>query len=355
MTTVWIKRCAEWIGSEAHKNIGQRIRPDNARIVYESHHIPDVPYASYIAGVNSAVTHFTLPETTTTWASALVLLHRFAARNPTLLTPHTAHRLILTAFLVAMKVVSDQILSNKLVARCGGVTARNLNDMELMFLKDMDYEVFVGRPELVAVQGQPHCVLEDVPQADVSSVPAFDWGFCTAASSVGSSGSSQASVADSTASSASSKDEGSSKGLSTLGSSTRTATTTATTATAESGGARAAGAATAPPAPAPQSRGKLTTSKLLSRRLSKMKAAGAGVASALFRRHHTLVVDIAGGGSSAPPSGARGGVAKAASSGVFARTSQTPTLLSSSTDLIIDGGPRSRSAKTLLVARSAFE
>ena len=97
-----------------------------------------MPYASYIAGVNSAVTHFTLPET---WASALVLLHRFAARNPTLLTPHTAHRLILTAFLVAMKVVSDQILSNKLVARCGGVTARNLNDMELMFLKDMDYEV----------------------------------------------------------------------------------------------------------------------------------------------------------------------------------------------------------------------
>ena len=36
MTTVWIKRCAEWIGSEAHKNISQRIRPDNARIVYES-------------------------------------------------------------------------------------------------------------------------------------------------------------------------------------------------------------------------------------------------------------------------------------------------------------------------------
>eukprot|EP00754_Rhynchopus_humris_P004247 Rhum_TRINITY_DN12176_c0_g1::Rhum_TRINITY_DN12176_c0_g1_i1::g.49969::m.49969 len=165
----WVEPCAEWLEAEAAKNSGVRLHTDDDHIVCESNTIPGLSYAAYIRAVDDAVCYYSLPETSTIWASAMILLKRMSDAQPELITPHTAHRLILTAFVVAIKVVSDQVLPNYVVARLGGVTAENLNGMERMLLRDLDFAVGVSREALLSARGKPWCVLAVVPDAEVTS------------------------------------------------------------------------------------------------------------------------------------------------------------------------------------------
>eukprot|EP00754_Rhynchopus_humris_P051870 Rhum_TRINITY_DN9790_c0_g1::Rhum_TRINITY_DN9790_c0_g1_i1::g.35241::m.35241 len=166
----WVSRCATWIRAEAERNRdSERFHCQDRHIVYESHIVPEMSYPSYIKCVNKAVSCYGLPETTTIWAMAFVLLRRFVVKHPTLLNLRTAHRLIITSFVVAMKGCSDQVLTNSVLARCGGVCMSNLNDMEKMFLTDMNFQVCVCRDALEECQGKAWCVLSELPDAEVAS------------------------------------------------------------------------------------------------------------------------------------------------------------------------------------------
>eukprot|EP01064_Diplonema_japonicum_P011587 TRINITY_DN189_c1_g1_i1.p1 TRINITY_DN189_c1_g1~~TRINITY_DN189_c1_g1_i1.p1 ORF type:complete len:205 (+),score=39.16 TRINITY_DN189_c1_g1_i1:41-655(+) len=90
-----------------------------------------------------------LKESTKIWKGAFILIKRLHARLPTLMTPLTVHRVVLCAFMVAMKCTSDRVLSNKLVAKYGGVAIANLNVMERHFLSVLDWDVFISKEEYV--------------------------------------------------------------------------------------------------------------------------------------------------------------------------------------------------------------
>eukprot|EP01059_Diplonema_ambulator_P001460 TRINITY_DN1122_c0_g1_i4.p1 TRINITY_DN1122_c0_g1~~TRINITY_DN1122_c0_g1_i4.p1 ORF type:complete len:219 (+),score=44.51 TRINITY_DN1122_c0_g1_i4:52-657(+) len=85
------------------------------------------------------------------WKAAFILIKRLFAAAPTILTPMTAHRIVLCAYLIAMKATTDRVLSNKLVSRYGGVALTNLNTMERHFLAIINWEVCISAEEYSAL------------------------------------------------------------------------------------------------------------------------------------------------------------------------------------------------------------
>lgn len=83
--------------------------------------------------------------------AALVLLHRAgharhrgcadALRHIPPLTRDTAHKLALAALLVAIKVVEDDHFGQRFYAGCSGVSTRDVNELELAFLRGLQFRV----------------------------------------------------------------------------------------------------------------------------------------------------------------------------------------------------------------------
>ena len=79
------------------------------------------------------------------YLAALVLLDRLTLS----LTPRNAHRLFLSAFLVATKFVEDDCYDNSFYAACGGgVTTTELNGLERNFLRLLEFRAFVSSEEI---------------------------------------------------------------------------------------------------------------------------------------------------------------------------------------------------------------
>jgi hypothetical protein len=75
---------------------------------------------------------------------AVIFLDRYLAAAPYFrLSSRTAHRLIVTAVIVALKVVDDEYFRNSYYAHVGGIPVGELNRMELDFLKAIDFNLFV--------------------------------------------------------------------------------------------------------------------------------------------------------------------------------------------------------------------
>lgn len=77
---------------------------------------------------------------------AFAYLDRLARRDPGCYqpTPLSVHRLFLTAVMLAAKFTDDHYYTNGFYAKVGGLSVRELNALELLMLKQLDFRLFVS-------------------------------------------------------------------------------------------------------------------------------------------------------------------------------------------------------------------
>ncbi|KAJ9473250.1 Cyclin-U4-1 [Diplonema papillatum] len=78
-----------------------------------------------------------------TFVLAVILIDRLAYRTGLLITSINVHRLLLVALVLAAKFRDDVYYSNKYYASVGGVTAAEMNALEISALADLDWELYV--------------------------------------------------------------------------------------------------------------------------------------------------------------------------------------------------------------------
>eukprot|EP01060_Flectonema_neradi_P034891 TRINITY_DN6259_c1_g1_i1.p1 TRINITY_DN6259_c1_g1~~TRINITY_DN6259_c1_g1_i1.p1 ORF type:complete len:250 (+),score=27.85 TRINITY_DN6259_c1_g1_i1:52-750(+) len=140
--TNWQQELVSRTNEYCEMNGELRHGPDSMIAPFESTMKPLISFEDYVKGVVNSGVRGRLTETNQLKAAAVLML-RFAAKYPNMVTHLTVHRLFLICYLVAMKVVFDRILSNSHVAKMGGVCKRSLNYMEQKFLVVMDFDVNV--------------------------------------------------------------------------------------------------------------------------------------------------------------------------------------------------------------------
>jgi len=74
---------------------------------------------------------------------SLIYLDRLIKKSKFMVTSKNVHRLILTSILIAVKFYDDQYYSNKHWCNVGGVSIKELNNMEIKFLIEIQFELFV--------------------------------------------------------------------------------------------------------------------------------------------------------------------------------------------------------------------
>eukprot|EP01059_Diplonema_ambulator_P001458 TRINITY_DN1122_c0_g1_i2.p1 TRINITY_DN1122_c0_g1~~TRINITY_DN1122_c0_g1_i2.p1 ORF type:complete len:215 (+),score=41.10 TRINITY_DN1122_c0_g1_i2:53-646(+) len=131
----------------ASRNDQVRFRKDDVGANFECFSVPEISLSDYMV----SPVFMKLKESTAIWKAAFILIKRLFAAAPTILTPMTAHRIVLCAYLIAMKATTDRVLSNKLVSRYGGVALTNLNTMERHFLAIINWEVCISAEEYSAL------------------------------------------------------------------------------------------------------------------------------------------------------------------------------------------------------------
>jgi hypothetical protein len=81
---------------------------------------------------------------------ALMYIERIQKRELCDINDNTIFRLFLTAFLVAFKRMDDPpVMKNKDYSKIAGVSLRELNEMEIIFVKALDFDLGVGDDEEV--------------------------------------------------------------------------------------------------------------------------------------------------------------------------------------------------------------
>lgn len=81
---------------------------------------------------------------------ALILLHRLAIFDEYLeINPYNVHRLLITAIVIAAKLLDHRYFSNKYYAQVAGISSlREMNNLEVQMLKLLEYRIHVTREEL---------------------------------------------------------------------------------------------------------------------------------------------------------------------------------------------------------------
>ncbi|KAK7337794.1 hypothetical protein VNO77_18381 [Canavalia gladiata] len=76
---------------------------------------------------------------------AQIYMDRFFQKIGGFLTSFNAHRLLITSLMVAAKFVDDRYYSNAYYAKVGGVSTEEMNMMEIEFLFNLEFKLFVSR------------------------------------------------------------------------------------------------------------------------------------------------------------------------------------------------------------------
>ncbi|XP_051142603.1 uncharacterized protein LOC127259356 isoform X2 [Andrographis paniculata] len=96
---------------------------------------------------------------------AQIYVDRFLQHTNLVLTSLNVHRLLITAVMLAAKFMDDAFFNNAYYARVGGVSTRELNNLEMKFLFSMDFRL------LVSVQTfKKYCWLLKRQQASASAL-----------------------------------------------------------------------------------------------------------------------------------------------------------------------------------------
>jgi len=119
-------------------------------------------------GVNTFLAKAAREVTRWELGMAIVLVDRLVKRYGESFNPLSAHRLVLTALIISVKMQRD-VKVTEYFARCTGLMLVDLCLMEATFLRMMDWEVFVSRDAaedaIAAIDRMP------VPQREGAFVP----------------------------------------------------------------------------------------------------------------------------------------------------------------------------------------
>jgi len=74
---------------------------------------------------------------------SLVYIDRLITKKGFIVIPHNVHRLILTSILVSVKFFDDKYYSNAFFGKVGGVSSKELNTLERLFLHGIQFDLFV--------------------------------------------------------------------------------------------------------------------------------------------------------------------------------------------------------------------
>jgi hypothetical protein len=104
---------------------------------------PPIALADYIERIYTYV-----PCSAECYVLALVYIDRILQRHPEFqVTPLNVHRLFITAIVVATKFQDDKYFSNAYYSRVGGVHVKELNMLEVRFLKLVGFNLCVNPDE----------------------------------------------------------------------------------------------------------------------------------------------------------------------------------------------------------------
>jgi len=103
---------------------------------------------------------------------AVVLLNRLLAYSPHIkLTLYTAHRLLATAVVLAVKSTDDHYYRNSYYASLSGVSPRELNRLEISFLSALQYDLHVSVDEFTVYRDRlMWYVVDSALQPDVMAL-----------------------------------------------------------------------------------------------------------------------------------------------------------------------------------------
>jgi len=77
---------------------------------------------------------------------SLIYIDRLIAHNDNIMvTSYNVHRLALTSILVAAKYYDDHYYNNSFYGQVGGLSCKELNKLEMLFLYEMKFELFVEK------------------------------------------------------------------------------------------------------------------------------------------------------------------------------------------------------------------
>ena len=79
--------------------------------------------------------------------NATIYIRKFCDCQDVELTSLNVHKLVLVACLVSSKFIDDVYVSNKIMARFGGIPVKELNDLEIDFLATIKYDLYVPQDE----------------------------------------------------------------------------------------------------------------------------------------------------------------------------------------------------------------
>mmetsp|Transcript_18853 Transcript_18853/g.28085 ORF Transcript_18853/g.28085 Transcript_18853/m.28085 type:complete len:234 (+) Transcript_18853:117-818(+) len=103
---------------------------------------------------------------------ALVYLKRIIKKNsPAFFCRHTAHRLLITAVLVASKYMDDLYYNNRYYAKVGGISASEMNNLEIRFLFLLDFKLNVSTRTFSTQIEYLHAIVDSAPRRSHYKVP----------------------------------------------------------------------------------------------------------------------------------------------------------------------------------------
>jgi Cyclin. len=75
---------------------------------------------------------------------SLVYMILYCHNTQSILTQTNVHRLFLVGCVVASKYIDDRSLKNKYMATIGGIPTPELNELEIIFLQDIEFDLSVS-------------------------------------------------------------------------------------------------------------------------------------------------------------------------------------------------------------------
>ena len=78
---------------------------------------------------------------------AIIYMDRFCLKNQVKIKYQNFYRLFLTAIVLAIKYNEDVLFKNLVYSRIGGVSIKNLNNLEALFCEKIDYLLYVSYKE----------------------------------------------------------------------------------------------------------------------------------------------------------------------------------------------------------------
>eukprot|EP01064_Diplonema_japonicum_P026011 TRINITY_DN37431_c0_g1_i1.p1 TRINITY_DN37431_c0_g1~~TRINITY_DN37431_c0_g1_i1.p1 ORF type:complete len:177 (+),score=36.66 TRINITY_DN37431_c0_g1_i1:56-532(+) len=141
----WMLNIAARVQSLVIENKGAAVLPATHPYgAFVSASVPEISIAEYINASYKAAVYCKLQHPMQCWEAALLLVERLPQK---VVSDFTVHRLLLTAYLIGMKLTSDKIITNKVIALYGGVTMKELNTLERLFLVAIDFKVNITRSQ----------------------------------------------------------------------------------------------------------------------------------------------------------------------------------------------------------------